>query len=1251
MLLTSSLNFTLIETVCSILQNTYFRKIFRKIRRCQALAKKLRRQQEWLKRPKQTTQTEKPIQQETATQPVELAKLPVVERPDHIDANHWEELTVGSAIAPELVSLNIKSISGDAVYEYLCYGLPKDQRTNTGRLNSYWLTRYKSLTHGVWVGFTLDLQTGSNRDWVCVKPNQPRTDKDGKTVKYEHPAKVATECFFARVTPEIWEKIAAKAGVALPPDYQTVLINPLLFWQWVIANNVTIIFTEGLKKALAALTAGYVAIGFPGVTSIVKQKKNEFGDKEGKPYLIPQLKPFLGTKREIILAFDADSKRSSVKNVNRALELIGKTLQYNSCSVKVATWHNSLGKGLDDVLVNFGEDSVDDIYRNVLTFPQWQTKQLRQLTYIPDVLINQKYLMNKDDKGILTAAFKLSSDWQLLWLKAHKGAGKTTFINSIIAPLISSGERRVLLLTHRISLGKNSCDDLGLQYIDEKSEESHGRHLGLCIDSLLKLNPEHWKGAYLILDEIQQLKWHVLNSKTCRKKRVAILKRFRELINIIINSGGKIIIADADLRDDGIDFIVQQLEQEIKIFGVLNTYVRDENDRWTIYNYTDKNPARLISKLIDKLEAGEKILLCTSGQKAKSTWGSQVMERHVKKLLPDCKILRIDSISVGDKEHPAYKAISHFREAIEGYQLVIASPTIETGVNLDFDYFNYVFGIFQGVQTCDSVRQHTSRYRKPVDRHLWISPTGINSNRIGNGANTIKGLLSGEYQKDKINVHNLMAMGFEESLEGSHENIYLNHWAIDGAIINDGFINYRKQTLEGFKAEGHVIINCSCPEKENYPTRPVVETREETYQEHRENVEKAEDIDAVKFEELDKKPNLTQSQRYELEKARLANYYNVPVTQNLVQKNDDGWGTEIKYQYLLENPDSLAHQEKEYYRKAIENGGGHRAIWDDNKKAMSAKINALKNLKLPEVLVTNGLHENHPLAIEIGDKARANLNFLKLILKDFRDPKKPKPSNMFILRKLVEVIGYKLPQIKNQVIDGKRVWVHGIPAPDFEYDIKTDNKGKQKSKLRLDSKGQPIPIPDGREEVFAAWKAREQPERIEEQLTKQLQSEMNASNYGAIAQTVEAVRNVNLESHPEYEKAKDAVETFVNDNQQTIRNLQSTHEVKWHQGQYQVVDPSVPLTSNTPSSQQEVKQMQLTVNSQKVLKRNVEAEKAEFNTYASQVKNLIMQNSLQEAMQMIENWGLSMKLEIEKWFTANSELLGISSKFSEVFNL
>ena len=63
------------------------------------------------------------------------------------------------------------------------------------------------------------------------------------------------------------------------------------------------------------------------------------------------------------------------------------------------------------------------------------------------------------------------------------------------------------------------------------------------------------RGESVILDEVEQSLWHLLNSNTCKDKRVKILKAFQELISTVLTTGGLVIAQDADLSDISLEYL------------------------------------------------------------------------------------------------------------------------------------------------------------------------------------------------------------------------------------------------------------------------------------------------------------------------------------------------------------------------------------------------------------------------------------------------------------------------------------------------------------------------------------------------------------------------------------------------------------------------------------------------------------------------------------------------------------------------
>ncbi|MBW4591125.1 DUF3854 domain-containing protein [Aetokthonos hydrillicola Thurmond2011] len=963
-------------------------------------------------------------------------------------------------------------------------------------------------------------------------------------IKYEHPLETPTEAFFLKAPAEIWELTSKNYAKPLPANYKDLPYQA--FWIWVLAYNLPVVICEGIKKTAAVLSLGVPAIGVPGIWGAYRNPKNEFGENDGDPFLIPEIQKFATKDRQILFCFDQDQKRTTVRNVNRAITKTAKLFQKKQCNVSVMQWNSALGKGIDDVIAgipkSFAEGLIEaksfgevptateiffNIYKGSVPFQRWSTFQLKKLTYIPNVVVNSKYMPD----------ISLPGD-QFICIQAPKGTGKTTLIKNWITPITNTGEKPVLGITHRESLGRKIANDLGVLYVDELDKEGLYKFFGyaLCVDSLhensqAKFNYEKFKGGIVVIDEIVQFLKHLLNSSTCKKNRVVILKNLRLLLTYVVETGGKIIIADADLNDTAIDYIKKIINIEPHI--IVNDFIF--NEPWNIYHYNDKKPARLLSKLKDKVLEGKKVLICVGGQQEKSLYSTTTLEVDFKKVFPDKKILRVDSHTVANPGHEACGIVDNL-EHLKDYDIVITSPTIETGTSIDFYHFDVVFEIATGVQTTDSVRQHMSRYRKPVDRHVWIAKTGIRTSSDGDGSDTVEGLLKREKKNHKIHKNHLTGLGFTLNLDGSGlENNELQTWARLTAIDNSGKKNYRNQILEDLRAEGHHVIDVEPEDDVVYSLEGLQETREENYEKHRVQTSEAEDIDLTKHEELKKKRDKTDKEYLEVKKADLVKTYGIEVTPELVKLNDNDWYEEIYLHYLVIHPEFFAQKELNNGQALLNNGRGETFIPDANKASTYArKVLGLRNyLRIDKLLTTNGMCESHPLAVEVGNISKAKIFALRELGINLLESKKDyrKLSNMSFCHKIVHMLGLKYPKVKQVRADnGKTEWVHGLPAPGFEY------LDKKKTKVKLDIDGNPVIIPDLRDEVFAQWVERDTTE-LEKQNAKRTQAEM-AEEYNArvIAEfqqgNYQAVENLakNMENHKQHvadTETRDLISTTI----------------------------------------------------------------------------------------------------------------------------
>ena len=190
--------------------------------------------------------------------------------------------------------------------------------------------------------------------------------------------------------------------------------------------------------------------------------------------------------------------------------------------------------------------------------------------------------------------------------------------------------------------------------------------------------------------------------------------------------------------------------------------------------------------------------------------GTQSLEERFRPKFLHLRILRIDSESVADPSHAAFGCIAHLNEILTQYDLVIASPSLETGVSIDIrGHFSAVWGIFQGVQSVNSVRQMLARVRETVDRHIWVREWGMSV--VGNGSTSIGGLLRSQHVATQANIALLSAADNDDYsfVDQNFQPESLQTWGKRGSVINVEMRRYRESVLTGLVEDGYTVIDAS----------------------------------------------------------------------------------------------------------------------------------------------------------------------------------------------------------------------------------------------------------------------------------------------------------------------------------------------------------------------------------------------------------------------------------------------------------
>src|SRR5919199_1072055 len=959
-----------------------------------------------------------------------------------------------SCVDDQLTRLNVIPLNGSCPSDYLLYA-DALQRRNDGRVSHHLLKRYEHTEQGGWWCSGIDLLTGEDDLWGCFKPSFPRHSADArKLIKYEHPPLAPTGLFALRVPLHLWQRIADRYEISILPQAIDPNQPDFGFWQWLIEHpEIPLCITEGAKKAGSLLTAGFAAIALPGVFGGYRVPRDSLGNRIGKSRLIPQLLKLATQGREIYLTFDQDTKPAAIKAVSAAIRQLGYLLTQKKCSVKVITWNPEQGKGVDDLIAENGQAAFDEAYQTAVSLDTWKAQSLTRLTYPAHLQLNRRYL----------GELPIPEDAQLVAIKSPKGTGKTQLLEGIVKKALER-KQWVLVIGHRVRLVESLCQRFGLNYITEVRDSDSGTALGygLCIDSLHPTSQAHfeainWSDGIVIIDEVEQVLWHGLDSSTCSNNRVAILKSLKTLMQNVLGGEGQVFVADADLSDVAIDYLISLSGVPLQPFIIQNDWKPGVRESWQVNHYTESNPERLIQDLEQHIQDGGKPFVCLSAQKRGSQWSTCTLETYLQQRFPTAKVLRIDAESLTEPTHPAYGCMSNLNQVLSNYDIVLASPAIETGVSIDLrEHFTSVWGIAIGIQSENSVRQALGRVRENLPRFVWVAPCGFN--RVGNGSTSILSLLTSGQSLTQLNIKLLQQSDFDalDDIETGFQAESLLCWAKMAVRHNASMQKYRESVLTALSAEGHQVIEVpridfglgtlslsnskskiqklksdgeETQAETNSLTAAIAAVRQQNYQAECKAIAYAEDLSDSQFQALQKRLVKTPSQRRTLRKHELKLRYGIPVTAQLVAKDDEGWYQKLLLHYFLTlGRDYLAQRDAAFARRLIELGGGSIFLPDFNRSQLGAAIGTMELLGIPVLLQQTG-RELRSTDEDLRAMARLALSSRASIKTTLGIGLAPNTTPITIIRRLLDKIGYGLTCIGRDGKSSNRVRVYQVVNP------------------------------------------------------------------------------------------------------------------------------------------------------------------------------------------------------------------------------
>lgn len=297
----------------------------------------------------------------------------------------------------------------------------------------------------------------------------------------------------------------------------------------------------------------------------------------------------------------------------------------------------------------------------------------------------------------------------IMLVKSPKGTGKTQMLEKLKDEREKKGER-TLLLGHRVYLLQALADRTGLDYYRDLKDGTLSDDVALCMNSLTRINPATDEPYdTVIIDESEQVFRH-LASKTLTRD---LSKVFASLIWVIRNAR-RIICLDADLSPELTVEVLKEMRgpqfETDEALTVINEHQIGEGRTTKVY--LDKY--HLIHDAMVDIDEGHKVFIATNSRALANTLSAAASVLGKKSLL----------ITAETNEQPDTTAfIKDPKGESVKYDVVVASPTLSTGVSIEGGHFTKVYGIFgRSPGTFQDADQALSRVRGCVADAVWLQP-------------------------------------------------------------------------------------------------------------------------------------------------------------------------------------------------------------------------------------------------------------------------------------------------------------------------------------------------------------------------------------------------------------------------------------------------------------------------------------------------------------------------------------------------
>ncbi|MGN7100326.1 plasmid replication protein, CyRepA1 family [Ralstonia holmesii] len=306
------------------------------------------------------------------------------------------------------------------------------------------------------------------------------------------------------------------------------------------------------------------------------------------------------------------------------------------------------------------------------------------------------------------------------FVRSRKGSGKSEQLKLISRQCKERGQSMVLF-GHRQLLLLDLANRLDLTpYIKSEDGKVKNNHptdrYAICVDSMWKLlKPHIHKYDVVIVDEAEQVFSHIAAADTLGPKR----RHCYELLCYYLRYAKSVVLCDADLGTITVEAMKQVIEDETSYRFYLNDY-RPTEKQYDLY--ADEN--HLVTDMLTAIGNGGRHYVATNSKRK-----AEKLHAAITSTYPDKKAMLVTAQR--DPEASIQYFVDNIKTEILNYDVVIASPTLGTGIDITFDNetqeIDTVFGFFVSrVNTHFDMDQQLARVRHPKAVKVWVTPERFN---------------------------------------------------------------------------------------------------------------------------------------------------------------------------------------------------------------------------------------------------------------------------------------------------------------------------------------------------------------------------------------------------------------------------------------------------------------------------------------------------------------------------------------------